>query len=124
MEDVVKSELFFEGDEMVHRASQPTEDLILERNNELRKNEGALNDLHDHDGETWGRQVASIPFIIWYKAIKDGFDLNNPKSEVANKELHRFLQSEDGKKCLVGNHSHKVYSGGIYGVKEEKESSH
>lgn len=102
MDEVFKSELFFEQDHIVHKLTQPSEDLILERNNELRKNEGVIQDLgaQSEDG-TWGRQVASIPFVIWYKAIKDGYDLQNKDSKIANKELWRFLQSDDGKKCLL-----------------------
>lgn len=102
MDEIFKSELSFEQDHIVHKLTQPTENLILERNSQLRKNEGVIQDLGAQSEEgTWGRQVASIPFVIWQKAIKNGYDLQNKDYKVSNKELFRFLQSEDGKKCLV-----------------------
>lgn len=101
MDEVFKSELSVEQEHLVHKLTQPTEDLILERNNELRKNTGAIRDLSDDEGQNWGRMVASVPLVIWHKAIKDGYDLYNKDSSVANKELYRFLQSPEGKACLV-----------------------
>jgi hypothetical protein len=115
MNDAIKSEIFFEGDDMVHKTTQPSEDLILEQNSELRKNEDAIKNLQDEDGETWGRQVASIPLIMWEKAKRDGYDLSSRDSATATKELWRFLRSEEGKKCLVGNQSGKLYVGGLNG---------
>ncbi len=82
--------------------TQPTEDVILARNARLRNNPGAIRDLgKGGEGGTWGRQVASIPLIIYDKAIRDGYDLNNLDSEIAGREMHRFLQSPMGKACLV-----------------------
>jgi len=98
---VISSEIKFEQDHIVHKTTQPTEDLILERNARLRNNEGAIKDLQDNDGETWGRQVASIPLVLWYKAIKDGYQLNHKDSTFANKELFRYLQSPEGQTCLI-----------------------
>jgi hypothetical protein len=99
---IIKSEFSFEGDTLVHKSTQPTEDIILERNNELRKNAGVIADLGQKSGGgTWGRQVASIPIITYNKAIRDGYDLNNRDSDVAGREMHRFLQSAEGKMCLV-----------------------
>jgi hypothetical protein len=49
--------------------------------------------------------VASIPFIMFEKAIRDGYDLNCPDSKIAGQEMNRFLKSEDGRLCLVqGKH--------------------
>ena len=101
MDEVFKSELSIEQEHLVHKLTQPTENLILERNSELRKNTGAIRDLSDDEGQDWGRMVASIPLVIWHKAIKDGYDLYSKDSKVANKELFRFLQSAEGKMCLV-----------------------
>lgn len=86
-----------------HERTQPTEDLILERNAQLRNNPGAIDDLGAKMGlgETWGRQVASIPFILWEKAIRDGFALNSPDSKIREREVFRFLQTPEGKSCLV-----------------------
>lgn len=96
MDQVIKSEFHYQNhtDTLTHVRTQPTERLILERNAELRK-DNALNDL------SFGRQVASIPFIMFEKAMRDGYDLTNPDSEIAGREMMRYLQSEDGKLCLV-----------------------
>lgn len=104
MTGVIKSEVIYQDhtDELIHKTSQPTEGLILDRNAELRKNEGAIKDLGaGQEGGTWGRQVASIPFIVFEKAIRDGYQLNHKDQDFAGKEMHRFLQSDEGKACLV-----------------------
>ena len=88
--------------EVAHIRTQPTEDIILARNAELRKNPGALHDLGARSNEgTWGRFVASIPFNMFEKAIRDGYDLNNRDSDIAAKEINRYLQSVEGKTCLI-----------------------
>lgn len=99
---VIKSEIFFEdgGDTMVHRRTQPTEDLILARNEELRKNPEALRDL-GQGTQTWGRMVASIPLNMYEKAIRDGYKLNSRDAQHASDEMFRYLNSEEGKKCMV-----------------------
>lgn len=76
-------------DTFTRALTQPTEDLILDRNRELRKNPGALRDLE------CGRQIASIPLNIYYKALRDGYNLNSDKGMFA------FLQTDLGKACLV-----------------------
>jgi hypothetical protein len=49
--------------------------------------------------------VASIPFIMFEKALRDGYDLNSPDSQIAGQEMNRFLKSPEGKMCLVqGKH--------------------
>jgi len=101
---IVKSELFFQEHtaELVHRTTQPTEDLILTRNSELRKNVGAIRDLGSKsEGGTWGRQVASIPFIKLQEAVKLGYDIFCKDQKIASKELFRYLNSEEGKPCLI-----------------------
>ena len=101
---IFKSEFFHDAhdDVLHHRLTQPSEDLILENNAELRKNPGIIRDLGaQSEGGSWGRQVASIPQIIFYRAIKQGFQLNAKDSELAGREMHRFLQTDEGKKCLV-----------------------
>jgi hypothetical protein len=104
MDEVFRSEFKFdEHDDTIHHVlSQPSEDLILEQNAELRKTPGILRDLgKNEEGGSWGRLVATVPMIIYWKAIKDGYQLNAPNSEFAAKEMHRFLLSEEGKLCLV-----------------------
>ena len=104
MDQVIRSDVHYQEHTgvLTHKTTQPTEDLILERNAELRKNPGVIQDLgaQSKDG-TFGRQVASIPFIMYERAIKDGFELNHKDSDHRSKELFRFLKSEEGKKCLV-----------------------
>lgn len=82
-------------DVLSHHRSQPNEDLILERNQSLRNEPEAFakND--------YMHQLASIPLIMWDNAIRDGYELNAPDNGIAEKELMRFLRSENGKICLV-----------------------
>lgn len=102
MDEVIKSNIKLDSDgSLYHETTQPSEDLILERNKELRKNPEVVRDLGSNKGGTWGRQVASIPFIVYEKAIRDGYDLNSKDSEHAQKEMFRFLKSEEGQKCLT-----------------------
>lgn len=99
---VIKSEFISHLSEVAHRRTQPTEDLILRRNAELRKNPGSINDLGAGSiGGTWGRMIASIPFNLFEEATRNGYDLSNRNAEVAGMEMNRYLQSFEGQKCLV-----------------------
>jgi len=104
MDEVIRSDLHYQEHTgvLTHKTTQPSENLILERNAELRKNPGVIRDLgaQGKDG-SWGRQIASIPFIKYEEAIRAGFELTSGDAEYRSKELFRFLQSEEGKKCLV-----------------------
>jgi len=97
VDEVFKSELIHQPheDKVYRKLTQPTEDLILNRNAELRKNPGALRDL------SFGRQLASIPFNLWEKAIRDGYDLNSPDKVTKEREMYRYLQSPEGRTCMV-----------------------
>jgi hypothetical protein len=87
---------------MTHVATQPTENLILHRNAELRKNPGVIHDLGAQgDSGTFGRNIASIPFILYDKAIRDGFEINAKDAEHRSKEMFRYLKSDEGKTCLI-----------------------
>lgn len=104
MDEVIRSEVHFQehNEVLTHRQIQPTEDLILERNAELRKNPGVIQDLGaQSEGGAFGRQLASIPFIMYDKAIRDGFELNHKNAEHRSNELFRYLKTEEGAKCLV-----------------------
>lgn len=102
MDEIFKSEFDTHCTEIAHKLTQPTEDVILARNARLRNNPGVIRDLgKGSEGGTWGRQLASIPFILYDKAIRDGYDLNNLNSEIAGKEMNRYLQSPEGRACLV-----------------------
>jgi hypothetical protein len=80
---------------MHRRMTQITEDIILARNYEMRKNPGILNDL------SFGRKMASIPLGLWEAAKRKYPELNAPDNETRQKALLKFLKTEEGKKCLV-----------------------
>ena len=104
MDEVIRSDIIYQEHtgELHHKTSQPSEDLILNRNAELRKNPGVIKDLGaDSPGGTWGRSVASIPFILYDWAIRNGYDLNSKDKEHRSRELFRFLRSEKGKQCII-----------------------
>lgn len=107
-EGVLKQDFHYQehSGQLTSIITQPTEDIILARNAELRKNPGAIRDLgQGEEGGAFGRQIASIPFIMFNRAIKDGFDLNSKDAKHGAREMQRFLATEDGRKCLVqGNH--------------------
>jgi len=97
MDAVIKSRYHYQPHTGVvsHETTQPSEQLILERNAELRKNPGAVKDM------SFGRQVASIPIIMYEAAIRAGYDLNSHDHKFAGTEMNRFLQSTEGKMCLI-----------------------
>lgn len=104
VDEVFRSEFHFQEhtEELTHILTQPTEDLILNRNAELRKNQGAIQDLGAQGpGGTWGRCVASIPFSHWEWAKRHGYELDSGDGEHRSKELFRFLQTEKGKECII-----------------------
>ena len=91
---------------------QATEDIILARNAELRKNPGALRDLgQGEEGGSWGRQLASIPFIMFERAKRDGFDLANTDAKFAAKEMRRYLATPEGQMCMVQAPDKRIYTG-------------
>jgi len=109
MDNVIKSDMHFDNasNTLTHVTSQPTENIILARNAELRKNPGALHDLGAQSGESFGRLMASIPFIMYDKAIRDGYDLNSKDKITADLEMMRYLKTPEGKSCLVQTPSQK-----------------
>jgi len=96
MNGVIRSTFHYQPhtDVLTKVMDQPSRDLILQRNADLRK-DNAMSDL------SFGRQVASIPIIDWEWAIRNGYDLANPNGEIAGKEIFRFLRSERGQLCMV-----------------------
>jgi len=103
MDSVFKSDVHYQDHTgiLTHKLTQPTEDIILSRNSELRKNPGVMNDLGGKGDNSWGRQIASIPFIVFEQALRDGFDLNSIDAGYAAIEMQRFLGTDAGKQCLV-----------------------
>jgi hypothetical protein len=104
IDEVIQQDFHYQNhtDVLTARQTQPTEDLILSRNAELRKMPGALRDIGEgSEGGSFGRQIASVPIIMFEKAKRDGFDLSNTDSKIAGSEMHRFLQTNEGRMCLV-----------------------
>ena len=103
MDEVFKSDLHYQEHTgvLTHKLTQPTEDIILARNAELRKNPGVIQDLGKQSNGTFGRQLASIPQIMYCAAIRAGFELNCGDAEHRSKELFRYLKTDEGEKCLV-----------------------
>jgi len=93
----ILSELLYQEhtDEVAHRRTQPNEDLILARNYELRKQPEAFKK------NDYLQPVASIPIIMWEKAIREGFALNARDHATADSELARYLSSPEGKLCML-----------------------
>jgi hypothetical protein len=90
-----------ESDEVLHKTlEQPTEDLILERNANLRNNPDAIKSIGSGT-ETLGRVVANIPFIHLDWAVRNGYDIYSRDNDIAEKELHRFLMSPIGRLSWV-----------------------
>ena len=80
---VIKSEFLTHIDEVAHKQTQPSENIILARNAELRNNPGSIKDME------WGRMVASIPMNMFEKAIRDGYALNHYDADVAAAAMAR-----------------------------------
>lgn len=106
VDEVFRSEFHFQEhtEVLTHKLTQPTEDLILNRNAELRKNPGVIQDLGSQGGgktQTWGRWLCSIPHVMFEQALRDGYQLNATDRQFRSDELARYLKSDEGKKCLV-----------------------
>ncbi len=103
MDEVFRSELFYQDHtgEITHKLTQPSEDIILARNAELRKNPGVIQDLGKQSGSVFGRQLASIPLVMYEAALRAGYGLNSGDGEHQSKEMARYLRTTEGKKCLV-----------------------
>ncbi len=103
MSDVIRSDVHYQEHTgtLTNITTQPTEKLILDRNAELRKSPKIIQDLGaQSEGGAWGRQIASIPFIMYEKAIRDGYQLN-ATGKFREEEMHRYLKSEEGQQCMV-----------------------
>ncbi len=95
LDEVFKTEFKYDGEKLHRKLTQPTEELILERNKQLRNNQEVQRDL------TFGRQVASIPFND-YEALKRKYpELAKGDSQQRQKTLLRILNSSEGKKYLI-----------------------
>lgn len=114
MDEVFKTDFHFQEhtDTLTAVKTQPTENLILERNKELRKNPGAISDLGGKGDNTWGRHVAAIPLVVYENAKRNGYDLDSKDAKLAAKEMARFLASPIGRACVTNPHNVK-YIGGL-----------
>ena len=104
MDEVLRSDMHYQEHTgvLTHKLTQPSEQIILDDNANLRNAPGSLHDLGSRSkGGTWGRMVATIPLIIYEQAQRDGFDITCKDQEIAGREINRFLQTPAGKACLV-----------------------
>jgi len=72
------------GETVVEQVQDTT--AILERNAELKKNPDALRDMD------FGRQVASIPLVVYYDWQRKYPELRSTDSEVANAKFMQLLK--------------------------------
>jgi hypothetical protein len=62
---------------------------IMDRNAELQKNPGALNDL------SFGRLAVSVPELDWHQITERNPDLISPDHEIRNRALAKWLASSE-----------------------------
>lgn len=86
-----------EDGKLYHQQEQVNRNLILERNQELRKDQ-VQNDL------SFGRQVASIPEEDWCKLIRKYPELIHGDSDTKNKIMMKILSDPENKHFLVRDH--------------------
>lgn len=101
---VFQSKLVYQDHEekMYHQTTQPTEKMILHRNAELRKNEGALKkNLSMH-------YMAEIPMVMVEKARRDGYEILKNQDD-----MRKWLATDDGRLCLVTDGKQKYFKGGL-----------
>ena len=103
MSDEVFQTAFKEEEGKLYRIlTQPTEDLILERNKQLRNNPGSLKDLE------FGRQVASIPFNIWEKWRREYPELTQGDAAQRKQCILSLINgTELGRACKVQDETAK-----------------
>lgn len=76
------------------RRTQPTEDVILKRNQKMR------NELPEKD-LTFGRHVACIPMIAYMKFKKQYPELSSKDQDLKNRTWAKILKDPANKKYLV-----------------------
>lgn len=91
---VFKSEIKLEDGILHRKLTQPSEELILERNKRIR-NECIIGDL------SFGRQVACIPLNDYEMLCRKYPDLVKGDAKQKAARLHKILSSSEGKKYLV-----------------------
>ncbi len=100
-DEVFKADWYYQPheDRLYRNLTQPTEDLILNRNKELRKNPDAV----DRDKMEGFRWAASVPMAVWENAKKEGYELDCPDKAKRERERARFFATPIGKACLIGD---------------------
>lgn len=84
-------------DELTGVVTQPSQNMILKRNQELRNNPGALRDL------SFGSLVASIPFVDYFGLRQKYPELRSPDAKIRSKKMIQILKSLEGAEYLVKN---------------------
>ena len=78
-----------EGGELVRKVTQPSEDPILERNRELRKNPAALHSL-----DSMGLEL-TIPELHYWRLVKKYPELGAPDAATKTRAWRRFMGSSE-----------------------------
>ena len=76
-------------DRLYRKMDQPSGDAILEHNNELRKNPGAISDL------TFGRHMLSIPLADWEMLKRKYPVLAHGDVESQRRFMNAFIRSSE-----------------------------
>lgn len=97
-----------QGDELVRRVRQPTEDRILDRNAELRKNPGALREL-----SFMGLEL-TIPALHYERLIRTNPDLHSRDAETKTRAWRKFFGSSAADPYRVRDRYRSRARGGHY----------
>lgn len=84
-----------EGTHLVRTQVQPSQDIILDFNAELRKNKGALRHL------SFAGLELNIPEIDFYVLLKKYPDLGCPDAEIKTKAWRKFIGTSESDKFRV-----------------------
>ena len=86
---VLFADFKIEGGELVRRIRQPSEDRILDRNRELRKNPGALREL------TFAGLELNIPVLHYERLTAKYPDLHSLSAETRTRAWRKFMGSSE-----------------------------
>ena len=97
-----------QGGELVRRIRQPSEDRILDRNAELRKNPGALREL------SFAGLELTIPELHYLRLIQERPDLHSSDAETKTRAWRAFIASSDADPYRVRDRYKSRARGGHY----------
>lgn len=94
-EPLFRRSMWFEGDELVHRLEQPSRELILDTNREMRKAEP----MADRPG--LGRWALSVPLEDWQALRAKYPDLASRDPQISSRAWLAFMQSSEAEPYKV-----------------------